>query len=78
MTPAEHRIVKAEVERLLAENAVAPYQELMRRTFANLQPLEAIALLGYLVAETVERFPPDQRAEILAAFCDELQATPDA
>lgn len=74
MTPTEQR----EVARVLAENAIAPYQELMRRTFSNLQPLEAIALLGYLVSDTIDRFSPDERAEILRAFCDELQAPPNA
>jgi hypothetical protein len=74
MTPTEQR----EVARVLVENSIAPYQELMRRTFANLRPLEAIALLGFLVSDTINRFPPGERADILTAFCDELQAPPDA
>jgi hypothetical protein len=60
------------------EHHIRPHREPMRRIFASLEPLEAIALLGYITAETIERFPPDERANILAALCDELQAPPDA
>jgi hypothetical protein len=60
------------------EQHIGPHRKPMRRILATLHPLEAIALLGYLTAETLERFPDDERADILAAFCTELQAPPDA
>ena len=58
------------------QRAIQVHREPMRRIFASLQPLEAIALLGFLIGETIERFPPDQRAETLAALYDALQEPP--
>lgn len=60
------------------ERATRPHREPMRRIFASLEPLEAIALLGFIAAETLERFNPHQRATILTALCNKLQAPPDA
>jgi hypothetical protein len=60
------------------ERAISKHRGHIRAMLLDLDPLEAIALLGFLTTETIQRFKPDQRTEILSAFCDELQALPNA
>jgi hypothetical protein len=53
------------VERVLAENHITPHRGYMRDIFANYPPYDAVALLGYLIVETRERFPPEDQAQVL-------------
>lgn len=56
----------------LIEHAIAAPRKSVRDILAKLEPLEAIALLGYAVGETINRFPPAHHREILKAFLAEL------
>ena len=44
----------------------------MGHALGTLEPLEAISLLGFLVADTLKRFPTDIRDGVRDAFCTEL------
>lgn len=52
-------------ERIVAENRITPHRAPMRQLFANHSPYDAIALLGYLIFETMARFPTEDQAQIL-------------
>lgn len=50
-------------------------RRLIRPHLARLEPLEALALLGLLIDDTLPRFPPAERDEVLAAFIAALDET---
>ena len=57
---------------LIAQH-IRAHRQPLTRILATLEPLEAIALLGEMVAVTIDRFQPDQRADMRDAFCAELR-----
>lgn len=61
------REVEAEVDRLITA-AIEPHYPPMRAVLNRLEPLEAIALLGTLAAEVLDRFPPGERTQIALAW----------
>jgi hypothetical protein len=60
------------------ERTISQHRGRIRAMLLDLNPLEAIALLGFLTTETIQRFKPDTRTKILSAFCDKLQTPPNA
>ena len=65
----------ADITRGLIMANIAHPRRLILPHLAKLEPLEAMALVGELFDATLSRLPPDQRAEMLAAFIAALKKT---
>jgi hypothetical protein len=67
----------AELAEALVGAAIATDLRIIRQQLANLEPLEAMVLLGKLADETIKRFPADDRAEIRDAWLSAFVADDD-
>ncbi len=54
-------------------NRIAKCHEALEPQLAKLDEMEAISVLGMLMDDTLARFPPHERAGMLAAIVAELQ-----